>query len=153
MADDPLGPEIQRPAASSLSESLLLEALNRLNVIERQNMRNATQNETIIAAQQRAEESRGTMHTRLNEISVNVAALEVHSEQQGKRLDVLDPIVTRLNESSIEGKAIRKAIAAVVRNSYARAGGAALAGGALWHQWEGIRDAVLRILGMKVGGP
>lgn len=151
----------------SLQNSLLLQCLaelsalgERLAMTDQRIARTETQNDAIIEKQDRADirqdaadASRGEMHKRINEISVNVAGIEVEVEGQGKRLDALDPIVAGLKEAGLEQRVIRKVVLAVLKNGYARAGGAALAGGVLLHQWEAVRDAVLRILGMKVGGP
>lgn len=147
-------PHYQRPAGDGgLSTSLLLEALNRLGVIEKQNARQEVQNETILAGQAAADKSRGDIHRRINELSVNAARTDAAVETLNDWREVLDPIVVSLKDGSIEQRAVRKFISAVVKNSYARAGGAVIAGGAAWHQWETLRDGVLRLVRFKIGGP
>lgn len=143
------GHDHEPPPNESLSNSLLLQALNRLDVIERQNSRNAAQNETIIRAQQHADQSRTDMHKRLNEISINVATIE----SEVGTLQELRPIVTMLRDAHIERSVIRKVLGTVARNGYARASGAVIAaGGAAWH-WDTLAGMVRRFFSLKVGGP
>lgn len=142
-----------RPAGEDLSTSLLLEVLNRLSMIERQNARSGTQNEIIIAAQAHAEQSRAATHARINEISVNVATLETSVGTLNEARDALDPIVQMLRDAYMEKKTVRRVIREFCKNGYVLGGVAASAAGGAWLQWDNLRTVILRILGAKVGGP
>lgn len=145
-----------------LSHSLLLEILNRVGVIEKQNERHQAQNEMILAAQERADASRSRTHERIDDLTTEVhrlasaqAASAVAQESFRDRLEVVEPIVTMLKEEKIDRRAVRRACARAVkflRSGYGLAGSVAGAGATAWFQWEAIRTAIARVLGFKIGG-
>lgn len=140
------------PAPATLAESLLLQVLTGQSVIEQRVARTEVQNETILTRLDHADTSRARLHTRVDEIAVNVSRLDAASDTQGERLDALAPIVDKLKEANIESNAVRKAIVAVLKNPYARSAGAMIAGGTVISQWEWLIAALKRI-GAKFGGP
>lgn len=143
------------PAASSLSEQLLLQALNGLSLIEQRIVRTEAQNEAILASQEKAdrrmdsaEESRGKMHQRINEMSINVAGIE----SEVGELKALSPIVKMLSDAHLERKTVRRVVKNFCKNGYVIAGGGITTVGAIWHQWDNIKSILLRLLGAKIGG-
>lgn len=139
-----------------LSNSLLLQLLNGMSAVEQRITRTETQNETILAGQARADESRATMHKRLNEIAENVAGQSAVIDAQGEALDALKPIVSMLKDAHIERTVIRRLLGKLMaagRKGYVLGGGGAISAAVAWHQWDTLKAFVLRIVGAKVGGP
>lgn len=150
--------DASRPAPDgSLSNTLLVQALAQLTEVATEVARNSAQNDLLIRGLQAADESRGKLHQRLNEIAENVAGQSVEIEKQSERLDVLDPIVTMLRDAYIERRVIRGIVGKVLaagKKTYVLSGTGALAGaGVAWHQWDTVRAFVARMIGAKIGTP
>ncbi len=111
------------------------------------------QNEHMIRDHADAEQSRSRIHARLDEMSVNVAGVQVDVGTQGKRLDALDPIIAMLKDANLERKTVRRVIKNFCKNGYVLGGAGLTAAAGAWHQWEVLREALLKLLGAKVGGP
>lgn len=139
--------------ADNLSHSLLLEILNRQSVLEANVARTEQQNVLILDAHRSADQSRARIHTRIDEMSANVASLSADVNQQGERLEALDPVVQMLKDAHVERNTIRRVIKDFCKNGYVIGGTAITVSGTVWHQWDVVRAAVLRLLGAKVGGP